>query len=51
MGTIIVLAVVCLAIFGAVRSMRKSHEGGGCCGCSQCGTASCDHEDDHSHSH
>ena len=51
MGTIIVLAVVGLAVFGAIRSMRKSHDEGGCCGCSHCGTASCDHEHEHEHSH
>ena len=43
MGTVIVLAVVCLAVFGAVRSMRKSHEAGGCSGCDQCMSASCAH--------
>lgn len=37
MGNIIVLAVLGAAILLAVRSLRKSHQKGGCCGnCEGC---------------
>lgn len=38
MGDIIVIAVLCTAVFLAVRSLRKSKQKGGCCGgnCASC---------------
>ena len=36
MGDIIVLGVIAVAVFFAIRSIRMDHKSGGCAGCSKC---------------
>lgn len=42
-GDVIILAVIGVAVFFAIRSLRKDHKKGGCTGCSGCsgGCGSC----------
>jgi len=39
MGDVIVLGVLAVTVYAAVRSMVKSRAKGGCCGCSGCSGA------------
>ncbi len=41
LGTLLILALVAVVVFFAVRSLWRQHKAGGCCGnCAQCGGCS-----------